>query len=181
MRLLLDTHILLWAAAGTLTEEAADYIEDESNALLFSPASLWEIVIKSGIGRDDFHVDATALYGGLLDAGYEELPVTSRHALLVGALPPLHKDPFDRIMLAQAAGENITLLTFDKTLAQYPCSVILVRRRPGVTADIVVFATPTRRLSTRTCGRSSARQPAGRAGRPCRCRPQPSRRPRARS
>ena len=126
MRLLLDTHILLWAAAGKLPSEAAKYIENEGNTLMFSPASIWEIVIKRSLNRTDFVVDPAALYSGLISAGYEELPIIGRNTLLVGALPPLHKDPFDRILLAQAMSEGVPLLTSDSTLAKYPGSVIYV-------------------------------------------------------
>jgi len=124
MKILLDTHLLLWAAADELPPSATRYIEDSANTLLFSPASLWEIVIKSGLGRTDFIVDPASLYSGLLSAGYQELPITGRHTLLVAALPPLHKDPFDRILLAQAASEGIPFLTSDKILSRYPGSVI---------------------------------------------------------
>ena len=126
MRILLDTHILIWTAAGNPPPKAVHYIANKMNTLLFSSASMWEIVIKSGLNRADFAVDPTALYNGLLNAGYEELKITSRHALLVRALPLLHKDPFDRILLAQAASEGITFLTADETLAQYPGSVVFV-------------------------------------------------------
>ena len=126
MKILLDTHILLWAAAGELPPEAARYIADQTNTLLFSPASLWEIVIKRGLGRTDFIVDPASLYSGLLSTGYQELPITGRHTLLISTLPPLHKDPFDRILLAQAASEGIPFLTSDRLLSQYPGSVIFV-------------------------------------------------------
>ena len=126
MRLLVDTHILLRAAADELTPEAARYILNMENTLLFSPASIWEVVIKRGIGREDFIVDPASFYSGMLGAGYQELPITGRHALLVSNLPPLHKDPFDRILLAQAASEGIPLLTSDSVLAQYPGSLIFV-------------------------------------------------------
>ena len=124
MKILLDTNIMLWAAAGELSPEAARYIEDSANTLLFSPASLWEVVIKRGLGRTDFIVDPTSLCSGLLSAGYQELPINGRHTLLVSTLPPLHKDPFDRILLAQAISEGIPFLTSDKFLLQYPGSVI---------------------------------------------------------
>ena len=124
MKVLLDTHILLWAAAGELPQEAARYIEDNANTLLFSPVSLWEVIIKRGLERMDFIVDPVSLYNGLLNAGYQELPITGRHTMLVSTLPPLHKDPFDRILLAQAAYEGIPFLTSDKLLLQYPGSII---------------------------------------------------------
>jgi len=128
MKILLDTHLLLWAAADKLPPKAARYIKDISNTLLFSPASIWEIIIKRGLGRADFAVDAASLYSGLLCAGYQELPITGRHTLLISSLPTLHKDPFDRILLAQAASEGIPFITADKMLTKYPGSVIFVGR-----------------------------------------------------
>lgn len=122
MKLLLDTHLLLWAAGdpGRLSAAAIAMIENTENELFFSAANLWEIAIKQGLGRADFHVDARVLRRGLLDNGYSELPITSEHAVAIDALPPIHKDPFDRILVAQAMIEGITLLTTDSLVAQYP-------------------------------------------------------------
>ena len=129
MKLLLDTHLLLWAAQGIefLPPEAQSLMAAPENELLFSPASLWEIVIKNSLGRADFKVDPAALRRGLLDAGYQELSVAGAHALAVADLPLLHKDPFDRILLAQAKTEGLTLLTFDAVLAEYARPVLLIR------------------------------------------------------
>ena len=90
------------------------------NELLFSVASLWEVAIKSGLGRKDFRVEARLLRRGLLDNGYSELPIVSDHVVAIESLPLIHKDPFDRILAAQAAVEGITLLTNDPVVAQYP-------------------------------------------------------------
>lgn len=122
MKLLLDTHILLWAAGepDRLPVEARALIADEANELLFSAASLWEVAIKSGLGREDFVADARLLRRGLLDNGYGELPVASEHAVAVGDLPPVHRDPFDRLLVAQAMVEGVTLLTSDELIARYP-------------------------------------------------------------
>ncbi|MCP3963752.1 MAG: type II toxin-antitoxin system VapC family toxin [bacterium] len=122
MKLLLDTQLLLWAAGQPerLSEAARELLNDSDNELLFSAASLWEIAIKATLGRDDFRVEPRLLRRGLLDNGYVELPVTSQHAVNIDGLPPLHKDPFDRLLLAQALGEGITLLTADAQLARYP-------------------------------------------------------------
>lgn len=122
MKLLLDTHVLLWAAGNPdrLSAEARVLIEAPENELWFSAASLWEIAIKRGLGREDFRVDVRLLRRGLLDNGYSELPVGSEHAVAVDGLPMLHKDPFDRLLVAQAGGEGITLLTSDALVAQYP-------------------------------------------------------------
>jgi PIN domain nuclease of toxin-antitoxin system len=126
MRYLLDTHILLWAAAGKLPRSAAEYVEDEANELYFSAASIWEIVIKRRLNRKDFEIDPTLFYRGLCSAGYEELFVTAEHALAVEMLPMLHKDPFDRLLLAQAISEELIFLTADETLARYGRPVIRV-------------------------------------------------------
>lgn len=128
MRLLLDTHLLLWAAGQPhrLSPEARALLNDPENRPLFSAASLWEIAIKSGLRRADFRVDARLVRRGLLDNGWEELPVTSAHAVAVAHLPPLHRDPFDRMLLAQAETEGVMLLTGDAMVAQYPGPVRLV-------------------------------------------------------
>ncbi|RUW62075.1 type II toxin-antitoxin system VapC family toxin [Mesorhizobium sp. M7A.F.Ca.US.008.03.1.1] len=122
MKLLLDTHLLLWAAGepDRLPLAALAEIENPENELLFSPASLWEIAIKRGLGRDDFQVDPRLLRRGLFDNGYHDLPITSEHALAIDGLPAIHKDPFDRILVAQATVEGITLLTIDDLVARYP-------------------------------------------------------------
>lgn len=122
MKLLLDTHLLLWAAGepDRLSKQARALLEAPENELFFSAASLWEIVIKRGLGREDFKADARLLRRGLLDNGYSELPIGSEHAVALESLPPLHKDPFDRILVAQAQVEGITLLTADRNVAQYP-------------------------------------------------------------
>lgn len=122
MKLLLDTHLLLWAAGkpSQLPRAARTLLSSPGNELFFSAASLWEIAIKQGLGRKDFQVDARLLRRGLLDNGYIELPVTGEHAVAIGNLPPVHKDPFDRILVAQAAVEGIMLLTVDPLVARYP-------------------------------------------------------------
>lgn len=122
MKLLLDTHLLLWAAGEPrrLPAAARKLINDARNELLFSAASLWEIVIKRSLGREDFRVDPRLLRRGLIDNGYAELPVSGEHALAVDSLPTLHKDPFDRILVAQSIIESVTLLTTDSLLAGYP-------------------------------------------------------------
>ncbi|HEX6094733.1 MAG TPA: type II toxin-antitoxin system VapC family toxin [Thermoanaerobaculia bacterium] len=121
MKLLLDTQLLLWAAGQPerLSARAKRQLNDPDNELVFSAASLWEITIKSRLGRDDFRVEPRVLRRALLDNGYVELPITSEHAVNVDALPAIHKDPFDRLLLAQALVEGITLLTADAQLARY--------------------------------------------------------------
>jgi len=122
VKLLVDTQLLLWAAGHPerLSSTARDLLDDPENELLFSAASLWEIAIKSGLDREDFQVQPRLLRRGLLDNGYLELPITSQHAVTLDTLPPLHKDPFDCLLLAQALSEGITLVTADAKLAQYP-------------------------------------------------------------
>ena len=122
MKLLLDTHLLLWAAGEPkrLPKNIRTLLEDRDNELLFSAASLWEVAIKSGLGRKDFRVEARLLRRGLLDNGYSELPIVSDHVVAIESLPPIHKDPFDRVLVAQATVEGITLLTNDPVVAQYP-------------------------------------------------------------
>jgi PIN domain nuclease of toxin-antitoxin system len=125
MRFLVDTHVILWAAGqpDRLPAEARQLLVDPGNELVFSAASLWEIAIKRGLGRDDFQVDARLLRRGLLDNGYTELAITSAHAVAIDGLPPIHKDPFDRLLVAQSIVEGITLLTTDPRVAQYPAPV----------------------------------------------------------
>ncbi|MCK0164340.1 type II toxin-antitoxin system VapC family toxin [Marinobacter sp. S6332] len=125
MNLLLDTHVLLWAATGhrSLSAEAVGLISDHANTLYFSAASLWEVVIKNNLGRQDFQVSPSILRRGLMDNGYLELPITSRHTLAVSYLPDIHKDPFDRILVAQAESEGFLLLTADELVARYQGSV----------------------------------------------------------
>jgi PIN domain nuclease of toxin-antitoxin system len=122
MKLLLDTHVLLWAAGdpAKLPEEARAMIEDPDHQLVFSAASLWEIAIKHTLGRPDFRAEPVLLRRGLLDNGYTELAITGRHAVAVSSLPPLHKDPFDRMLIAQASAEGMSLLTVDPLIARYP-------------------------------------------------------------
>ena len=125
MKLLLDTHLLLWAAEGkrNLSKIARSLIAAPENELLFSAASLWEVAIKRGLGREDFQVSPRLLRRGLLDNGYTELPISGEHAVAVEDLPPIHKDPFDRLLVAQATVEGIALLTVDSLVAQYGAPV----------------------------------------------------------
>ena len=122
MKLLLDTHLLLWAAGepNRLSKRVRALVNNPENDLLFSAASLWEIAIKSKLDRRDFQVDVRLLRRGLLDHGYNELPVGSDHVVAIESLPAIHKDPFDRMLVAQATVEGITLLTSDSLVAQYP-------------------------------------------------------------
>ena len=128
MKLLLDTHLLLWAAGqpNRLSAMALKLIKAPANELLFSAGSIWEVAIKRGLGRSDFQADPRLLRRGLLDNGYGELPILSDHVVALDSLPPIHKDPFDRLLVAQATVEGITLLTADSIVAKYPGPVRLV-------------------------------------------------------
>lgn len=128
MKLLLDTHLLLWVVSGSprLPPAARDSISDPHARLLFSVASIWEVAIKIRLRKQDFRWEASVLRRGLLDHGYAELPVVGSHALAIVALPSIHRDPFDRMLVAQAMAEDIVLLTADPMLARYPGPVRLV-------------------------------------------------------
>ena len=128
MKVLLDTHVLLWAAGeqARLAQDARELIEDRDTELVFSAVSIWEVAIKNGLGRDDFSVDPRLLRRGLLENGYTELAVTGSHAVAVDSLPPLHKDPFDRMLVAQAQVEGFLLLTADPAVASYGGSIRMV-------------------------------------------------------
>lgn len=122
MKLLLDSHLLLWTAVepSKVPKKVRSLILDKDNDLFFSAASIWEIAIKCQLGRSDFDVDPHLLRRGLMDNGYLELTITVEHALAVLALAPLHTDPFDRMLVAQATVEGFVLLTSDEQVAAYP-------------------------------------------------------------
>lgn len=128
MILLLDTHLLLWAVddPARLSSDARAFLDDPSFSLMFSAASIWETAIKSALGKPDFHVKPDRLRDGLKQNGYDELTIKSAHAVAVTQLPTIHKDPFDRILIAQASIEKITLLTADSTVANYPGPIRMV-------------------------------------------------------
>ena len=128
MRLLLDTHILLWTIAESrrLSAEARDLIGDPGSEITFSVVTLWEVAIKTARRRGDFHIDVGSLRRQLLDNRFAEVAVTGAHAVALAALPPVHKDPFDRMLVAQALAEGVTLLTADATVARYPGPIRLV-------------------------------------------------------
>jgi PIN domain nuclease of toxin-antitoxin system len=128
LKLLLDTHVLLWVIAESrrLSAAARSFIGDPDHELVFSAVSLWEIAIKTGRGRNDFRVDPGLLRRSLFDNGYAELPMTGAHAAALTVLPAVHKDPFDRMLVAQATVEGLTLVTSDPAVASYPGPVRLV-------------------------------------------------------
>jgi PIN domain nuclease of toxin-antitoxin system len=129
MRLLLDTHLLLWALAepDRLDATTKAVLEDANNEVLFSAASVWEIAIKVGLGRSDFAFDPQQILRAALDTGFVELPVRSGAAVLVTKLPLHHRDPFDRLLIAQAMSEPVRFYTADPLLPPYSELVTLVR------------------------------------------------------
>ncbi|MHB1173437.1 MAG: type II toxin-antitoxin system VapC family toxin [Lacisediminihabitans sp.] len=126
MRFLVDTHVLLWQAedSNRMTEPTRRILQNSKNDLVFSVVSLWEIVIKNAKSRGEFSVDPIALRIGLTEFGYSELPIRAEHLLEVAALEPLHNDPFDRLLLAQARVEGLTLLTADRAALAYGFPVL---------------------------------------------------------
>ncbi len=133
MRVLLDTNILLWATSGTarLDMRALSIIKDDTNTILFSAASIWELAIKAGLQREHFHAVANDVLAAAHEAGFIELPVRSSVAFRVAALPHHHRDPFDRFLVAQALAEPAILLTADRILTRYTDLVTLVGRQPS--------------------------------------------------
>jgi PIN domain nuclease of toxin-antitoxin system len=125
---LLDTHLLLWAAyePTKLSAKAKKLLQSREQPLLFSLATLWEVAIKTSLGRPDFVVEPRSLRDGLLNAGFEELPILAEHLCRVAELPWLHRDPFDRLLVAQAMVERVTLLTVDHALKAYGRFIRLV-------------------------------------------------------
>ena len=121
MKFLLDTHILIWAAIAPhkISSELSSLLSDPSNYLYFSSASIWEISIKESMGKKDFKVSTKKLHEGLVENGYKEIKVSDLHAMEVIKLPFIHRDPFDRILVATAIWENMPLLTNDSTLSPY--------------------------------------------------------------
>lgn len=128
MKYLLDTHLLAWAMIDSpkLSARARTIIQEPTNTLYFSVASLWELAIKGRV--EQVGISAAELRDELLAAGYEELPITAAHVLAVANLPAIHRDPFDRLLVAAAASYlgGMTLLTHDATVAQYAATIVQV-------------------------------------------------------
>ena len=121
MRILLDTHLLIWAVADPdrLDKKTTDDLEDAANEILFSAASIWEIAIKYRLSRPDFAHEPTKIAQAAQQTGFVELPVRAAAAAMVATLPPLHRDPFDRLLIAQALAEPALLYTADAPLTAY--------------------------------------------------------------
>ncbi len=128
MKLLLDTHLLIWNAREPhrLTSQAFTLINEPANELFFSAVSIWEIAIKQALCKPGFDIKANIVRRGLLQNLYQEVPLSSLHAVAVESLPLIHRDPFDRILIAQAITEGLTLLTSDARLSQYPGPILKV-------------------------------------------------------
>jgi len=127
MKLLLDTHLLVWTAglaraipSRSISAKGLALINNADNQLHFSPVSVWEVAIKNAQGRAEFQVDPHLFRRALLDNGYIELAISSEHTAAVGNLPGHHKDPFDRLLIAQATVDGMMLLTNDEAMARYP-------------------------------------------------------------
>ena len=117
-----------WATSAPkeLPRRAVTLIEDRDNDLFFSAVSIWEVAIKSALKAPGFELTPQALRAALLDHGHAEVEIASRHAFEITALPPIHRDPFDRLLIAQAAVEGMTLVTTDGTIARYPGAILQV-------------------------------------------------------
>lgn len=126
MRLLADTHILLWMSIDKdrLSRNAVQLLGDEDNEIWFSAISILEMAIKQGLGKLDLRVPIDVYLASMVDKGFRELRVTGLHAAYVAQLPKLHRDPFDRLLVAQAAVEDMLLLTSDEQIAQYPGPIL---------------------------------------------------------
>ncbi len=125
MRLLLDTHVLLWAlmARRRLPKRLLAALADRETEVLFSAINIWEIAIKRALGRPAFAFGPDDVLDAALDAGFTELPVKAAHAARSGDLPPLHADPFDRLLVAQALCEPARLVTADTVIQRYPAPI----------------------------------------------------------
>lgn len=121
MNYLLDTHILLWALIDPdkVPGPMRRVIEDTGNRVWFSAASIWEIAIKHSLGREDFPVEPAMIWKAARQTGLEELAVTAEHSVGVGGLPWLHRDPFDRLLVAQARTGGMKLLSMDAEVNAY--------------------------------------------------------------
>jgi PIN domain nuclease of toxin-antitoxin system len=128
VKFLLDTHILIWSATQPerLSPAAQKLLKQLANQFVFSTTSIWEVATKFGLGRRDFQFDHRLLRGGFFTQGFTELPLTGDHAVVVAGLPLVHKDPFDRILIAQAIVEGIPLVTSDPVIAKYSCPLMVV-------------------------------------------------------
>lgn len=128
MRVLLDTHIALWAVtdAPQLPGVARGVITDPENEVWVSAVSIWEIAIKHALGRDGMPISGSEAVHWFTLSGYRDLPISRIHAAAIDALPPIHGDPFDRMLVAQAQTEPFRLMTHDEVMARYSDVVMVV-------------------------------------------------------
>lgn len=128
MNFLVDTHLLVWLSmvSSKLSLQAREILEDPQNTIYFSAISILEVAIKQQLGKPDFDADAHVLRRALHEFGFRELVVNSTHAAQVSALPLIHRDPFDRLLVAQAIIEGFTLLTVDREIARYPGPILKI-------------------------------------------------------
>ena len=122
---LLDTQLLLWCAVAPqrLPQSLQAALSDRRQPFWFSVASLWEVAIKTSLDKPGFRVDAAQLHQGLLREGFLECAIEAEHCLAVQHLPWIHRDPFDRLLVAQAQARGFTLLTCDRALTDYGAAV----------------------------------------------------------
>ena len=128
MKFLFDSHLLVWIGyfPNQVAPRARAIIASDDAVILFSAASLWELTIKQALKRPDFDVDVSGLRHGLLRNHFHEISIEGDHAIAVADLPPIHRDPFDRLLVAQAKAEGATFVTADKQLAEYGDWVMIV-------------------------------------------------------
>ena len=122
MSLLLDTHVILWWLTDdpALSDDVKTRLDDEPDVYV-SPASLWEVTIKQSIGKLSEPIDVAE---EIRDSGFRELPITFNHAIAAGRLPPIHHDPFDRMLVAQAQCEGLTLASHDPYIQRYDVALL---------------------------------------------------------
>lgn len=128
MKALIDSHILIWHAFGELgikAPKAQAIIKDFNHELYFSSVSVWEVVIKSSLNKPNFNIDAKQLTHGLLQDGFKQLKIENHHLYEIKNLPNIHKDPFDRLLLAQAKTEHMRFLTADQLILKYADDVLI--------------------------------------------------------
>lgn len=124
MAYLLDTHIVLWLnyEPHKITYELEQILLNKNHKIYFSSVNIWEVAIKSKLGKLDIvGANPKGLYDDLLDGGYDELAVLSKHCIQLENLPFVHRDPFDRLLISQAMSENLTLITYDNCILKYDC------------------------------------------------------------
>ncbi|MWQ84786.1 type II toxin-antitoxin system VapC family toxin [Glaesserella parasuis] len=122
MKILVDSHILLWLAwdkKENLSPQAVELLDDPTSEIYFSLASLWKIAIKSSLGKPDFDIDVEALEQGLIQVGCRMLAIELPHILKQAQYPFIHRDPFDRLLMAQAEVENVFFMTSDTMILKY--------------------------------------------------------------